>query len=67
MDMKLNQSGQDMSLPIVIQFQGNPGSNKKVTFKFISLVLSSLIVNVIFCHEDGGGELCNLDILIVVS
>ena len=67
MDMKLNQSGQDMSLPIVIQFQGNPGSNKKVTFKFISLVLSSLIVNVIFCHEDGSGELCNLDILIVVS
>ena len=67
MDMKLNQSGQDMSLPIVIQFRGNPGGNKKVTFKFTSLVLSSLIVNVPFCHEDGGGELCKLDILIVVS
>ena len=67
MDMKLNQSGWDMSLPIVIQFKGNPGSNKKVTFKFISLVLSSLIVNVLFCHEDGGGELCKLDILVVVS
>ena len=39
-DMKLNQSGQDMSL---------------------------LIVNVPFCHEDGGGELCKLDILVVVS
>ena len=39
----------------------------KVTFKFISLVLLSLIVNVLFCHEDGGGELCNLDILFVVS
>ena len=67
MDMKLNQSGQDMSLPIVIQLRGNPGDNKKVTFKFTSLVLSSLIVNVPFCHEDGGGELCKLDILIVVS
>ena len=67
MDMKLNQSGQDMSLPVVIQFQGNPRSNKKVTFKFTFLVLSSLIVNVPFCHEDGVGELCKLDILIVVS
>ena len=67
MDMKLNQSGQDMSLPVVIQFQGNPGSNKKVTFKFTFLVLLSLIVNVPFCHEDGGGELCKLDILVVVS
>ena len=65
--MKLNQSGQDMSLPIVIQLGGNPGSKKKVTFKFISLVLSSLIENVIFCHEEGGRELCNLDILILVS
>ena len=55
-----------MFLPIVIQSQRNPGSNKKVTFKFISLVLSSLIVNVFFSHEDGGGELCNLDMLIVV-
>ena len=56
-----------MSLPIVIQFKGNPVSNKKVTLKFISMVLSSLFVNVLFCHEDGGGELCNLDILVVVS
>ena len=67
MDMKLNQSGQDMSLPIGIQFGRYSGSNKKVTFKFTSLVLSPLIVNVLFCHEDGGGELCKLDILIVVS
>ena len=65
--MKLNQSEQDMSLPVVIQFGGNPGCNKKVTFKFTSLGLSSLIVNVPFCHEDGGGELCKLDILVVVS
>ena len=56
-----------MSLPVVIQFRGNPGSNKKVTFKFMSLVLSSLIVYVPFCHEDVGGELNKLDILIVVS
>ncbi len=67
MDMKLNQSGQDMSLPVVIQFQGNPGRNKKVTFKFTSLVLLSQIINVPFCHEDGGGELCRLDMLIVVT
>ena len=65
--MKLNQSGQDMSLPIVIQFQGNPTGNKKVAFKFMSLVLMSLIVNVPFCHEDGGGVPCKLDILVVVS
>ena len=65
--MKLNQSGQDMSLPIVIKFQENPASKKKATFKFISLVLLSLIVNVPFGHEDGGGELCKLDILSVVS
>ena len=26
-DIKLNQSGLNMSLPIVIQFRGNPGSN----------------------------------------
>ena len=56
-----------MSLPNVIQFGGNPGGNKKVTFNFTFLVLSSLIVNVPFGHEDGGGELCKLDILIVVS
>ena len=67
MDMKLNQSGKDMSLPIVLQFQENPGSKKKVTFKFISLGLSSLIVNVLFRHEDGDGELCNFDMLVVVS
>ena len=66
-DMKLNQSGQDMSLPVVIQFGGNSDCNKKVTFNFTFLVLLSLIVNVPFCHEDGGGELCKLDILVVVS
>ena len=66
-DLKLNQSGQDMSLPVVIQFGRNPGCNKKVTFNFTVLVFSSLIVNVPFCHEDGGGELCKLDILVVVS
>ena len=66
-DMKLNQSGQDMSLLVVIQFGGNTGCNKKVTFNFTFLVPSSLIVNVPFCHEDGGGELCKLDILVVLS
>ena len=66
-DMKLNQSGQDMSLPIVIQFGGNPGCNKKVPFNFTFLGLSSLIVNVPFCHEDGCWEFCKLDILVVVS
>ena len=65
--MKLNQSGQDMSLPVVIQFGGNPGCNKKVTFNFTFFVLLSFIVNVPFCHEDGVGELCKLDILVVVS
>ena len=64
--MKLNQSGQDMSLPIMIQFRGNPGCNKKVTFHFTFLVLLSLIANVPFCQEDGGGELCILDILVLV-
>ena len=58
--MKLNQSGQDMSLPVVIQFGGNPGCNIKVTFNFTFLVVLSLIINVPFCHEDGGGELCIL-------
>ena len=66
-DMKLNQSGQDMSLPIVIQLGGMPDSNKKVTFNFTFLILSSLIINVLFCHEDGDGELCKFNILIVVS
>ena len=66
-DMKLNQNGQDMSLPVVIQFGGIPGCNKKVTFNFTFLGLLSLIVNVPFCHEDGCGELCKLDILVVVS
>ena len=66
-DMKLNQSGQDMSLPVVIQFGGNPGCNKKFTFNFTFLVLLSLIVNVPFCHEDVGGELCKMDILVAVS
>ena len=67
MDLKLNQSKQDKSLPVVIQFRGNPGYNKKFTFKFTFLVLSSVIVNVPFCHEGGGGERCKLDKLIVVS
>ena len=66
-DMKLNQSWQNMSVPVVIQFGRYQGCNKKVSFNFIYLVLSSLIVNAPFCHEDGGGELCKLDILIVVS
>ena len=61
MDLKFNQNGQLMSLPVVIQFGGIPGS-KKNTFNFIFLVLLSLILNVVFCHEDGGGELCNLNI-----
>ena len=65
--MKLNQSGEDMSLPAVIQFGGNSGCNKKVIFNFTFLVLFSIIVNVPFCHDDGGGELCKLDILVVVS
>ena len=67
MDMKLNQSGQDMSLPVVIQFIENTHSNKKITFKFTFLVLPSIIVSVPFCHDDGGGELCKLDIIVVVS
>ena len=65
--MKLNQSGQDMSLPVVIKFLGNTGSNKKVTFNFTLLGLLSLIVNVPFCHADCGGKFFKLDILIVVS
>ena len=31
-NMKLNQRGQDIYLPAVIQFGGNPGCNKKVSF-----------------------------------
>ena len=60
--MKLNQSGQDMSLPVVIKYGGN-----QVIFNFSFLVLSSQILNVPFRHEDGSGELCKLDILVVVS
>ena len=67
MDMKLNQSGQNMSIPVVIQFGGNPGSNKKVTFNFTFLVLLSLTVNDLFSQEDGDWELCKLDLLIVIS
>ena len=66
-DMKLNQSWQDMSLPVVIQFGGNPGCNKKVTLNFSFFGFLSLIVNVPFCHEDGSGDLCKFDILVVVS
>ena len=51
----------------MIQVGGNPGFNKKVSFNFTFLVLLSLIVNVPFCHEVGGGELCKLTILVVVS
>ena len=65
--MKLNQIGKDMSLPIVIQFGGNRGCKKKVTFNFTFLILLSLIVNVPFCHEAGCGELCKSDILVEVS
>ena len=61
--MKLNQSWQDVSLPVVIRFGGNPGSNKKATFNFTLLIFWSLIGNVLFSHEDDGGELCKLDIL----
>ena len=37
------------------------------TFNLAFLVLLSLILNVPFCHGDDGGELCKLDILVVVS
>ena len=40
---------------------------KKFSFNFTFLVLLSLIVNVPFCHGDGGGELCKLDIQVVLS
>ena len=66
MDIKLNQSGQDMSLPVVIQFEIQI-VKKKVTFNITFLSLLSLIVNVIFCHKDGGGDVCKFDILVVVS
>ena len=66
-DMKLNQSEQDISLRVVIHIGGNPGCNKKVTFNFMFLLLSSLIVNFLFCHEDSSGELCKLDILVAAS
>ena len=58
-------SGAKSSPEFLLEFKGNPGSNKKVTFNFIFLVLSSLIVNVLFCHEDVGVDLCKWDILIV--
>ena len=56
-----------MSLPVVVQFGGNPESKYKVTFQFTFFVLLSLIVNVSIRHEDGGGELYKMDVLIVVS
>ena len=59
--------GHDMSHPVVIQFRGNPGCNKRVTFNFTFLVLLLIIVNVPFGHEDGGGMLCKLDILVIIS
>ena len=54
--MKLNQSEYVMSLQVVIQVLGNPGSNTEVTLKFTLLVLLPLIVNVPFCHEVGDKE-----------
>ena len=62
----MNQGGQDKSLPVVIQFGGNPDCNKKVTSNFTFLVHSSLIVNFPSCHEDGIGDLCKLDILVAL-
>ena len=67
MNVKLIQSGQDMSLTVVIEFGGNPGSNKKILQINLFWYFWSLIVNVPLCHEDGGEELCKLNILIVVS
>ena len=63
MYMKFNQSGQDMSLPVVIQL----GETKKSYFQIHIFGTLSLIVNVPFCHKDGGVRLCKLDILNVVS
>ena len=57
--MNLYQYGQVIPLPVMIQLGENPGSNKKVNFNFTFLVLSSLIVNLLFCHEDGGGSFVN--------
>ena len=58
---------QNMSVHVVIRFGRSPGSNQKVTFKFTFLNIFSLFVNILFCHEDGGVELCKLDIIIVAS
>ena len=63
MDMKLNQSGQDMSLSIMEEIQA-------LTKKLLSnLCISyfSLIVNVCFWHKDGDGQRYKFDIIIVVS
>ena len=66
-DIKLNQSWQDMSLPVVIQFGGNPGFNKTSYFQFN--LFGTFVTNCKcpFCHEDSSGELCKMDILVVVS
>ena len=58
-DMKLNQSGHDMSLPVVIQFEGNPDCNQKVTFNFTFFLLSSQIVNVPFVMKMAVGSSVN--------
>ena len=58
--MKLNQSEQDMSIFVVIQFGEKPDCNQKVIFNFTFLVLVSLIVNVFFCPEDGSKEYPNI-------
>ena len=50
-----------MSLPIVIPFGGNQGSKKS----YFQVHIFGIFVT--FCHEDGGGELSKLDILILVS
>ena len=56
-----------MSLPVVIQFEGNPGCNKKSYFQFHLFGTFATNCKCPFFHEDGGGELCKLDILVVVS
>ena len=55
--MKLNQSGQGMFLPIVIQFGGNPGCNQKVTSNFTYLVLLSLTHQFFSSHSLRGVQL----------
>ena len=56
-----------MPLQVVIKIGGTPGSNIKVTVNFTFLVLLSHTLNFPFCHEEGDGEPCKLNILLVVS